>query len=59
MDINVRIIILTQPKHTFRSGYSTEKQLLVTLQDLFKSFDQNIQIGIAILDFSKAFDSST
>ena len=49
--------VLTQRNHGFRSGYSTETQLLVTLQDLFKSFDQNIQVDIAILDFSKAFDT--
>ena len=29
----------------------------MTLQDLFKSFDQNIQVDVAILDFSKAFDT--
>ena len=29
----------------------------MTLQDLFKSFDQNIQVDIAILDFSKAFET--
>ena len=29
----------------------------VALQDLFKSFDQNIQVDVAILDFSKAFDT--
>ena len=34
--------VLTQLNHGFRSGYSTRPQLLVTLQDLFKSFDQNI-----------------
>ena len=49
--------VLTQLNHGFRSGYSTETQLLVTLQDLFKSFDQNIQVDVAILDFSKAFDT--
>ena len=47
--------VLTQLNHGFRSGYSTETQLLVTLQDLFKSFDQNIQVDVAILNFSKAF----
>ena len=49
--------VLTQLNHGFRSGYSTETQLLVTLQDLFKSFDQNIQVDVAILDISKAFDT--
>ena len=51
--------VLTQLNRGFRSGYSTEPQLLVTLQDLFKSFDQNIQVhvDVAILHFSKAFDT--
>ena len=41
----------------FRSGYSTETQLLVTMQDLLQANDRNIQMDIAILDFSKAFDT--
>ena len=50
--------ILTSLNHEFRSGYSTETQLLVTMQDLLQANDRNIQIDMAILDFSKAFDSS-
>ena len=49
--------VLTKPNHGFRSGYSTETQLLVALHDIFISFDQNIQVDVAILDFSKAFDT--
>ena len=49
--------VLTQLNHGFRSKNSTETQLSVTLQDLFKSFDQNIQVDIVILDFSKVFDT--
>ena len=49
--------ILTNLNHGFRSGYSTETQLLTTTQDLLSSFDQNKQIDMAILDFSKAFDT--
>ena len=49
--------ILTNLNHGFRSGYSTETQVLTTTQDLLSSFDQNKQIDIAILDFSKAFDT--
>ena len=50
--------ILTNLNHGFRSGYSTETQLLTTTQDLLSSFDQNKQIDMAILDFSKAFDTA-
>ena len=49
--------ILTSLNHGFRSGYSTETQLLVTMQDLLQANDRNIQMDIAILDFSKAFDT--
>ena len=48
---------LTNLNHGSRSGYSTETQLLNTTQDLLSSFDQNKQIDMAILDFSKAFDT--
>ena len=49
--------ILTKLNHGFRLGYSTETQLLMTLHDLLKSFDCKKQVDIAILDFSKAFDT--
>jgi hypothetical protein len=49
--------ILTSLNHGFRSGYSTETQLLTTTDDLMISFDSGKQIDIAILDFSKAFDT--
>ena len=43
--------VLTKLNHGFRSGFSTETQLLVTLQGLLKSFDKNIQTDVAILEF--------
>ena len=49
--------ILTNLNHGFRSGYSCETQLLVTSHDLLKSQDKGIQVDMAILDFSKAFDT--
>ena len=49
--------ILTNLNHGFRSGYSCTTQLLVTTEDLLKSFDSGIQLDMAILDFSKAFDT--
>lgn len=49
--------ILTSLNHGFRRGYSCETQLAVTFDDLAKNFDQNLQTDIAILDFSKAFDT--
>ncbi len=49
--------ILTDLQHGFRSGRSCETQLLITLQDLLGLRDQNVQTDLAILDFSKAFDT--
>lgn len=49
--------VLTSLNHGFRSGYSCETQLLVTLKDFMKAFDAGLQTDIAILDFSKAFDT--
>lgn len=49
--------VLTSLNHGFRSGYSCEIQLLVTLHDFMKSYDAGLQTDVAILDFSKAFDT--
>ena len=49
--------ILTPYQHGFRAGHSCESQLLITMQDINASFDNKKQIDIAILDFSKAFDT--
>jgi hypothetical protein len=48
--------ILTSLNHGFRTGYSCETQLAVTIDNLARNFD-NLQTDIAILDFSKAFDT--
>ena len=49
--------ILTSLNHGFRSGYSCESQLAVTVHDLLQSFDKGKQVDIAILDLSKVFDT--
>jgi hypothetical protein len=49
--------ILTSLQHGFRKKISCETQLLVTLQDLLYYRDKNIQVDVAVLDFSKAFDT--
>ena len=50
--------ILTELQHGFRSGRSCETQLITTFQDIAESYDKNgSQIDIAVLDFSKAFDT--
>ena len=50
--------ILTDLQHGFRSGRSCETQLVTTFQDLAQMQNKKgSQIGIAILDFPKAFDT--
>ena len=49
--------ILTKLQHGFRKYFSCETQLLITIHDLLASFDKNTQIDVAVLDFSKAFDT--
>ena len=49
--------VLTNLNHGFRSGYSPQTQLLVTVDDLMKSSDTKIETVVGILDFSKAFDT--
>ena len=49
--------ILTQFQHGFRQARSCETQLLTTMHDLMQHWDMNVQIDLAVLDFSKAFDT--
>ena len=49
--------ILTSLNHGFRSGYSCETQLVTTVHDLLTKYDIGAQVDVAILDFSKAFDT--
>ena len=50
--------ILSNLNHGFRAGYSCDTQLLTTVHDLLKSYENNNQVDIAILDFSKAFHTA-
>ena len=50
--------ILTDLQHGFRSGRSCETQLVTIFQDLAQMHNKKgSQIDIAVLDFSKAFDT--
>ena len=49
--------VLTSLNHGFRSGYSCETQLTVTVDQLARNIDNGLQTDVAILDFSKAFDT--
>ena len=48
--------ILSPFQHGFRAKYSCETQLVTTLHDLLRTRDLGVQLDVAILDFSKAFD---
>jgi len=49
--------ILTQFQHGFRQARSRETQLMTTLHDMMYHWDINVQLDLAFLDFSKAFDT--
>jgi len=48
--------ILTKFQHEFRQARSRETQLITTLHDMMYHWDINVQLDLAVLDFSKAFD---
>jgi len=48
--------ILCDNQHGFRQRRSCETQLLLTINDLAKNLDNNLQTDVIFLDFSKAFD---
>ena len=47
--------VLTDRQHGFRSKHSTESQLIITTQDLSQSLNNELQVDMIIMDFSKAF----
>jgi len=49
--------ILTPAQHGFRPGHSCETQLVLAVDDWSKAIDNRERVDVAILDFSKAFDS--
>lgn len=48
--------LLSDCQHGFRRRHSCDTQLLSTTTDLVNSYDLNIPVDLAVLDFSKAFD---
>ena len=49
--------ILIPYNHGFREKHSCESQLLVTTHDMLCKLDTGSQVDVAVLDFSKAFDT--
>ena len=48
--------ILSDQQHGFRKKRSCESQLILTVQDLAAALEENEQMDVILLDFSKAFD---
>ena len=44
-------------QHGFRNKQSCESQLVITTEDIARNLDNNQQVDMLILDFSKAFDT--
>ena len=49
--------VLTPYNHGFREKHSCESQLLFTTHDMLCKLDTGSQVDVAVLDFSKAFDT--
>ena len=49
--------LMTTLQHGFRKEHSCETQLLVTIDDLMRSYERKHQVDIGVLDFSRAFDT--
>jgi hypothetical protein len=49
--------ILVDFQHGFRNKRSCESQLVITTEDIARNLDNNQQVDMLILDFSKAFDT--
>ena len=49
--------LLSRFQHGFHTRHSCETQLLTTVHDLMQMFDSRKQVDVAVLDFSKAFDT--
>jgi len=48
--------VLTDSQHGFRKKRSCESQLILTADDLARGIEDNEQVDVIFLDFSKAFD---
>ena len=49
--------LLQHYQHGFRQQHSPETQLIITIEEIARALDNQHQIDMLILDFSKAFDT--
>ena len=50
-------ILLSVNQHGFRSGFSYETQLILTVHDILESFEHKHRVDIGVLDLSITFDT--
>ena len=48
--------ILVKNQFGFREHHSCESQLFITVDDIARAINNKLQVDVAVLDFSKAFD---
>ena len=48
--------LLSSYQHGFRKGHCCESQILISLDDLYRSFDKCTQVEVGVLDIRCAFD---
>ena len=49
--------IINPNQHGFRLGFSCLTQIMLLTDDILKAMDSHYQVDLALLDFSKAFDT--
>lgn len=49
--------IINSIQHGFRPGLSCQTQLILLIEEILRAMDQNYQVDLIMLDFSKAFDT--
>ena len=49
--------IINPIQHGFRPGLSCQTQLILLIEEILRAMDQNYQVDLIMLDFSKAFDT--
>ena len=49
--------LFSSHQHVFRQKQSRESQLILSIEDIYRQHDNNKQVYMLILDFTKAFDT--
>ena len=49
--------LFSSNQHGFRQKHSCESQLILSIEDMYRQQDENKQVDMLILDFTKVFDT--